>query len=143
MSYGLETTTIIVTSLYRLLGITWYPGYITGLVDPTFSDYDEEPRESHTSLNNVGRCTQNFTHTSRDGLLKNARDQTFPRSREEAQSVKWLLDSRGAIGTYSWEKLIGDENFIVMNVLGNHFSVIREPDVSFHPHESRTQHVLT
>ena len=67
---------------------------------------------------------------ARDGLLKDAKDQTFPRSSGEAKSVKWLLDSRGGIGTYGWEKLIGDENIIVMNVPGNHFSVIREPDVS-------------
>lgn len=74
---------------------------------------------------------------ARDGLLKDAKKQTFPRSSGEAQSVKWLLDSRGGIGTYGWEKLIGDENIIVMNVPGNHFSVIREPDVSvYFPHES-------
>lgn len=73
---------------------------------------------------------------ARDGLLKDAKDQTFPRSSGEAKSVKWLLDSRRGIGTYGWEKLLGDENIIVMNVPGNHFSVIREPDVSclFHMH---------
>ena len=69
---------------------------------------------------------------ARDGLLKDAKDQTFPRSSGEAKSVKWLLDSRGGIGTYGWEKLIGDENIIMMNVPGNHFSVIREPDVSIY-----------
>ena len=67
---------------------------------------------------------------ARDGLLKDAKDQTFPRSGGEAKSVKWLLDSRRGIGTYGWEKLLGDENIIVMNVPGNHFSVIRQPDVS-------------
>lgn len=73
---------------------------------------------------------------ARDGLLKDTKDQTFPRSSGEAKSVKWLLDSRRGIGTYGWEKLLGDENIIVMNVPGNHFSVIREPDVSclFHMH---------
>lgn len=70
---------------------------------------------------------------ARDGLLKDAnvaKDQTFPRSKTEAKSVKWLLDSRRGIGTYGWEKLLRDENIIVMNVPGNHFSMIREPDVS-------------
>lgn len=74
---------------------------------------------------------------ARDGLLKDAKDQIFPRSSGEGKSVKWLLDSRRGIGTYGWEKLIGDENIIVMNVPGNHFSVIREPDVSVYSHESR------
>lgn len=74
---------------------------------------------------------------ARDGLLKDAKDQIFPRSSREGKSVKWLLDSRRGIGTYGWEKLIGDENIIVMNVPGNHFSVIREPDVSVYSHESR------
>lgn len=73
---------------------------------------------------------------ARDGLLKDAKDQTFPRAGGEAKSVRWLLDSRRGIGTYGWEKLLGDENIIVMNVPGNHFSVIRQPDVSVHSHES-------
>ena len=72
---------------------------------------------------------------ARDGLLKDAKDQTFPRSSGETKSVKWLLDSRRGIGTYGWEKLLGDENIIVMNVPGNHFSMIREPDVSVHSYE--------
>lgn len=75
---------------------------------------------------------------ARDGLLKDAKNQTFPRSSGEAKSVKWLLDSRRGIGTYGWEKLLGDENIIVMNVPGNHFSVIREPDVSVYSHEFLT-----
>ena len=75
---------------------------------------------------------------ARDGLLKDAKIQTFPRSSGEAKSVKWLLDSRRGIGTYGWEKLLGDENIIVMNVPGNHFSVIREPDVSVYSHEFLT-----
>lgn len=75
---------------------------------------------------------------ARDGLLKDAKDQTFPRSSGEAKSVKWLLDSRRGIGTYGWEKLLGDENIIVMNVPGNHFSVVREPDVSVYSHEVLT-----
>ena len=66
---------------------------------------------------------------ARDGLLTDAKSKTFPRSKGETKSVKWLLDSRRGIGTYEWEKLLGDENIIVMNVPGNHFSVIREPDV--------------
>ena len=73
---------------------------------------------------------------ARDELLKDAKDQTFPRSGGEVKSVKWLPDSRRGIGTYGWEKLLGDENIIVMNVPGNHFSVIRQPDVSVHSHES-------
>ena len=72
---------------------------------------------------------------ARDGLLKDAKDQTFPRSSGETKSVKWLLDSRHGIGTYGWEKLLGDENIIVMNVEGHHFSVIRDPDVSVYSHE--------
>lgn len=67
---------------------------------------------------------------ARDGLLQGAKDRTFPRSSGETKGVRWLLDSRRGLGTYGWEKLIGDENIIVMNVPGNHFSVIRDPDVS-------------
>lgn len=73
---------------------------------------------------------------ARDGLLKDAKGQTFPRSSGEAKGVKWLLDSRRGIGSYGWDKLLGNENIIVMNVPGNHFSVIREPDVSVNSRES-------
>lgn len=72
---------------------------------------------------------------ARDGLLKDTKNQTFPRCSGEAKSVKWLLDSRGGIGTYGWEKLLRDENIIMMKVPGNHFSMVREPDVSVYSHE--------
>lgn len=78
----------------------------------------------------AGDAPKTLLILARDGVLKDARDQSFSRSKGETRSVKWLLDSRSGLGSYGWEKLIGDENIIVMNVPGNHFSVIGQPDVS-------------
>ena len=69
---------------------------------------------------------------ARDGLCKDPKDQTFARSRSEAKSVKFLLDDRHDLGANGWDKLIGEENILTMPVQGNHFTMMREPNVSFH-----------
>ncbi|MCJ1434804.1 hypothetical protein MMC27_004174 [Xylographa pallens] len=66
---------------------------------------------------------------ARDGLCKDPKDQTFPRSAGEAKSVKFLLDNRLDLGPKGWEKLVGEENILTMPVQGNHFTMIRDPDV--------------
>jgi len=73
---------------------------------------------------------------ARDGLCKDPKDQKYSRSAGEAKSVKFLLDSRRGIGFYGWDKLLGKENIITMNVQGNHFTMMRQPDVSVFPHYS-------
>lgn len=73
-----------------------------------------------------------------DGLCKDPKDQKFPRSAGEAKSVKFLLDNRLDLGSNGWEKLLGEENIIPMTVQGNHFTMIREPDVSVYHHNFRT-----
>ena len=67
---------------------------------------------------------------ARDGLCKEPKDQKFPRSAGEAKSVKFLLDNRLDLGCNGWDKLLGEENIIIMTVPGNHFTMMREPDVS-------------
>ena len=69
---------------------------------------------------------------ARDGLCKDPKDQTFARSPGEAKSVKFLLDDRHDLGSNGWDRLIGEENIITMPVQGNHFTLMREPNVSFH-----------
>jgi naphtho-gamma-pyrone polyketide synthase len=75
---------------------------------------------------------------ARDGLVSESDEKQFPRSNAEAKSVKFLLDGRQSLGTYGWEKLIGSENISVDFIEGNHFTMIREPNVS-HPNLSLTQ----
>lgn len=67
---------------------------------------------------------------ARDGLCKDPKDRKFPRSAREAKSVKFLLDNRLDLGSNEWDKLLGEENIITTPVQGNHFTMIREPDVS-------------
>ena len=71
---------------------------------------------------------------ARDGLCKDPKDQKFPRSAGEAKSVKFLLDNRLDLGSNGWDKLLGEENIITMPVQGNHFTMIREPNVSLCHH---------
>ena len=68
---------------------------------------------------------------ARDGLLKEPKEQTFARSPGEAKSVKFLLDDRLDLGSKGWDKVLGEENIITMPVQGNHFTMMREPHVSF------------
>ncbi len=76
---------------------------------------------------------------ARDGLCKDPKDQKFPRSAGEAKSVKFLLDNRLDLGSNGWNKLLGEENIITMTVEGNHFTMIREPDVSVYHHNFRAR----
>ena len=68
---------------------------------------------------------------ARNGLCNNPEDQKYPRSSGEPKSVKFLLDSREKLGNYGWDKLLGRENITTTFVEGNHFTMIREPEVSF------------
>ena len=66
---------------------------------------------------------------ARDGLNKNMKDRGFPRSSDEAASVKFLLDDRFDLGPKGWDELLGDENILTMPIQGNHFTMIRKPEV--------------
>lgn len=68
---------------------------------------------------------------ARDGLCKDPKDHRYARSAGEARSVKFLLDERHDFGSNGWDKLLGEENIITAVVPGNHFTMMREPEVSF------------
>jgi hypothetical protein len=87
--------------------------------------YKPHPMES-------GKAPKTFMIWGRDGLLKNHEGQKYPRSADEAKSIKFLLDSRANIGFDGWEKLLGEENIAASDVEGNHFTMIRDPIVSFY-----------
>lgn len=74
---------------------------------------------------------------ARDGLCKDPKDHKYARSAREAKSVKFLLDNRRDFGSNGWDKLLGEENIITATVQGNHFTMIREPDVSSFRHYLR------
>jgi hypothetical protein len=69
---------------------------------------------------------------TRDGLVSESDEKQFLRSDAEAKSVKFSFDGRQSLGTYGWEKLIGLENISVDFIEGNHFTMMRGPNVS-HP----------
>lgn len=67
---------------------------------------------------------------ARDGLCKDPKDQKLPRHAGEPKSVKFLLDNRLDLGPNGWDRLLGAENITTNVVEGNHFTMIRDPDVS-------------
>lgn len=67
---------------------------------------------------------------ARDGLCKDGNGPNFSESTREAKSAKFLLDNRVDLGCNGWDQLLGEENIITMAVRGNHFTMMREPDVS-------------
>ncbi|KAH8804520.1 putative polyketide synthase [Xylogone sp. PMI_703] len=67
---------------------------------------------------------------ARDGFCENSEVHKYPRSADEPKSVRFLLDSRRDYGAFGWDKLVGAENIDVKFVEGNHFTIIRDPEVS-------------
>jgi len=74
---------------------------------------------------------------ARNGLVSKSDRKQFPRSADEARSVKFLLDGRQSLGSYGWEKLVGSENITINTMEGNHFTMIREPEVGSPKSRSR------
>lgn len=71
-----------------------------------------------------------FIIWARNGIVSDSADpKQFPRSTQEAKSVKFLLDSRQNLGSYGWEKLVGLENITMNTLEGNHFTLLRDPEV--------------
>jgi iterative type I PKS product template protein len=78
------------------------------------------------------KAPKTYVIWGRDGLLKDHRGKQYARSADEATSITFLLDSRANIGFNGWEKLLGAENMTASDVEGNHFTMIRDPIVSFY-----------
>jgi hypothetical protein len=48
--------------------------------------------------------------------------------------MKWLLENRTDFGPNGWDKLLGEENCSMVQVVGNHFTMMKPPVVSAKRH---------
>ena len=67
---------------------------------------------------------------ARDGVCKHPSDPRPHLGNEESLSTKWMLDQRVDFGPNGWDRLLGKDNVSGLNVPGNHFTMMREPNVS-------------
>ena len=67
---------------------------------------------------------------ARDGVCKDPSDPRPQVGDEESLSTKWMLDRRIDFGPNGWDRLLGKVNISGVSVPGNHFTMMREPNVS-------------
>ena len=68
---------------------------------------------------------------ARDGVCKHPRDPRPEPQEDDPSSMKWLLENRTDFGSNGWERLLGEENCTCASIDGNHFTMMKEPIVSF------------
>ena len=70
---------------------------------------------------------------ARDGLAKQAGDPRpdWDPTVRMPNSMQWLVENRRDVGPGGWERLLGDSEIRCVSVKGNHFTMMREPIVSF------------
>jgi len=113
-----------------LLG-TGKPGGTPGWLLPHFaaaikmlSAYDPQPFP-------VGKAPRTAAIWCTDGVCPNPDDPRPPPAEEEDPApMKWLLNNRTDFGDNGWSQLLGD-NIECYVMGGNHFSMMKEPHVSF------------
>ena len=78
----------------------------------------------------AGKAPTTFAIWARDGVCKDPSDPRPGLAEEESKSKSWILDNRTDFGPNSWDELVGRENISGVGVAGNHFTMMREPNVS-------------
>ena len=76
------------------------------------------------------KAPQTVTIWGREGVCG---DPSTPRpglGEEESKSKSWILDNRTDFGPNGWDELIGSGNVTGVGVPGNHFTMMKEPNVS-------------
>ncbi|KAG8532386.1 Type I Iterative PKS [Bacidia gigantensis] len=88
-------------------------------------------RYKPTAIEPIAKAPKTFALWAQDGVCK---DPLTPRpglDGEESRSKAWILDNRGDFGANQWDELVGGrENVEGRGVPGNHFTMMREPNVT-------------
>jgi iterative type I PKS product template protein len=69
-----------------------------------------------------------------DGVCGKPGDPRPPPQADDPKSMKWLLENRTDFGPNGWDKLLGEENCSMVQVVGNHFTMMKPPVVSAKRH---------
>ena len=70
---------------------------------------------------------------ARDGIVtgENSHLLEWDAGERMPNSMYWLSNDRSDLGPNGWEKLVGGKNIKCVSTIGNHFSMMRDPIVSF------------
>ena len=81
----------------------------------------------------VSKVPQTLAIWAREGVCNDASSVDYPRpaAGEESRSTSWMLDDRTDLGPNGWDALLGPGKVSGVGVPGNHFTMMREPSVSF------------
>ena len=72
-----------------------------------------------------------FAIWATDGVCGNPGDPQLPLEQGDPKSMKWLLENRSDFGSNGWDGLLGDGKMQFATVKGNHFTMMRQPMVSY------------
>ena len=67
-----------------------------------------------------------------EGVCGKPGDPKPPPQKDDPKSMKWLLENRKDFGPNGWDTLLGGENCKMVQVVGNHFTMMKPPVVSPH-----------
>jgi thioesterase domain-containing protein len=68
-----------------------------------------------------------------EGVCGKPGDPKPPPQKDDPKSMKWLLENRLDFGPNGWDKLLGADVCKMVTVVGNHFTMMKPPVVSFSP----------
>ena len=68
---------------------------------------------------------------ARDGVCGNPDDVQLPLEQGDPKSMRWLLENRTDFGSNGWDELLDASKMHFGVVDGNHFTMMRQPRVSF------------
>lgn len=87
-------------------------------------------RYTPKAMRTPSRSPKTFTIWAREGVCKGPSDPRPGLGDEGNSSQKWLLDERVDFGPNGWDELLGGVDVSGVGVPGNHFTMMREPNVS-------------
>ena len=71
-----------------------------------------------------------FAVWATDGVCKDPSDPRPPPRSDDPKSMKWLLENRTDFGFNGWDQILGQSCITTTKVSANHFTMMREPQVS-------------
>ncbi|KAI9795935.1 MAG: Type I Iterative PKS [Piccolia ochrophora] len=76
------------------------------------------------------KSPKTFAIWARDGVCKDPSDPRPGLREDDSKSKSWILDDRIDFGPNSWDELVGEHKISGVGVAGNHFTMMREPNVT-------------
>ena len=116
------------------IGLFGQPGQTAGTPTWLLEHFDASVANLHAYKPKVimpSQSPKTFAIWARDGVCKDPSDPRPGLDDEQNLSKKWLLDGRVDFGPNGWDELLGRDNVSGVGVPGNHFTMMREPNVSY------------